>query len=296
MTPPAAPIPQMSVPRSAAPPRPALWKRILDSRFAPPVFITLILLVGNLSFGILESYQKTLLAIVTAIVAEMALGRIFLGKWPHPASAYITGISVGILLRSPGYWPYALCAALSITSKYAVRVRGRHLFNPSNFGICALLFLASESVAGLSIQWGNNMASLIVIWVLGALILWRAKRFQITATYVVSFFLLALLRAHITGDPWQSEVSPITGPEYQLFMFFMITDPKTTLRSWKGQCAVAITVAVVEMLLRLDQSIYAPLYALFLVGPPALLIEMWVDARRKRRASVPPTLRPEMAR
>jgi Na+-transporting NADH:ubiquinone oxidoreductase subunit NqrB len=289
MTPSPAAVP------APAPPRPALWKRLLDSRFTPPVFITLILLIGNLSFGILESYQKTLLAIATAMVTEMALGRIFLGKWPHPASAYITGISVGILLRSPAFWPYALCAALSITSKYTLRVKGRHLFNPSNFGICAMLFLASESVAGLSIQWGNNLASLIVIWVLGALILWRAKRFQITATYLISFFLLALLRAHITGDPWQSEVSPITGPEYQLFMFFMITDPRTTVRSWKGQCAVAVCVAVVEMLLRLDQSVYAPLYALFLVGPPALLIEMWLDARRKRKNLPVASLRPEMA-
>jgi len=284
-----------AAPPASAAPRPALWKRLLDSRFTPPVFITLILLGGNLSFGILESYQKTLLAIVTAVVTEMALGRIFLGKWPHPSSAYITGISVGILLRSPAFWPFALCAALSITSKYAVRVRGRHLFNPSNFGICALLFLASESVAGLSIQWGNNFAALIVIWILGSLIVWRAKRFQITATYVVSFFLLALLRAHITGDPWQSEVAPITGPMYQLFMFFMITDPKTTLKSRKGQCAVAAAVAVVEFLMRLDQSVYAPLYALFVVGPPALLIEMWIDGRRKRRMSPVPQLRPEMA-
>ncbi len=288
-------LPAITAPPAGAPPRPVLWKRVLDSRFMPPVFITLILLAGNLSFGILESYQKTLLAIVTAIVAEMALGRIFLGKWPHPSSAYITGISVGILLRSPAFWPFALCAALSITSKYAVRLRGRHLFNPSNFGICALLFLASESVAGLSIQWGNNFAALIVIWILGSLILWRAKRFQITATYVVSFFLLALLRAHITGDPWQSEVAPITGPMYQLFMFFMITDPKTTLKSRKGQCAVAVAVAVVEFLMRLDQSVYAPLYALFVVGPPALLIEMWIDARRKRRLAPVPQLRPEMA-
>jgi len=112
---------------------------------------------------------------------------------------------------------------------------------------------------------------------------------------VISFFLLALLRAHITGDPWQSEVSPITGPEYQLFMFFMITDPRTTLKSWKGQCVVAVAIAVVEMLLRLDQSVYAPLYALFVVGPPALLIEMWLDARRKRRIPTVQALRPEMA-
>lgn len=272
-----------------------LWKRLLDSRFTPPVFITLILLIGNLSFGILESYQKTLLAIATSIVTELVLGKIFLGKWPHPASAYISGISVGMLLRSPDFWPYALCAAITIMSKYVLRYRGRHIWNPSNFGICALLFLASESVAGLSIQWGNNLAALIVIWILGAIILWRAKRFQITATYVISFFLLALLRAHITGDPWQAEVSPITGPEYQLFMFFMITDPRTTVRSWKGQCAVAVAVAVLEMLLRLEQSVYAPLYALFIVGPPALLIEIWMDGRRKRRVA-PLALQPEMAR
>lgn len=283
--------PAAAAPHPAPPPR-ALWKSVLDSRFAPPVFITLILLVGNLSFGILESYQKTLLAIGVSIAGEMILGRIFLRKWPHPASAYITGISVGILLRSPAYWTYALCAALSITSKYALRFRGRHIWNPSNFGICAMLFLASDAVAGLSIQWGNNFASLVVIWVLGSLILWRARRFHITAVYLLSFIALSVLRAHITGDPWQSEVSPITGPMYQLFIFFMITDPKTTVRSRTGQCIVAFAIALVEFFMRLDSSIYAPLYALFWVGPAALFIEMWLDARRKRAAAPATVLNP----
>jgi Na+-translocating ferredoxin:NAD+ oxidoreductase RnfD subunit len=268
----------------------AVWKRVIDSRFTPPVFITLILLVGNLSFGILESYSRTLLAIATSMACEMVLGRIFLKKWPHPSSAYITGISVGILLRSPAYWTYALCAALSITSKYVLRFRGRHIWNPSNFGICAMLFLAADSVSGLSIQWGNNIASLVVIWLLGSIIVWRARRFNITAVYVASFILLSLLRARITGDPWQSEIAPITGPMYQLFIFFMITDPKTTVRSRMGQCIVAFLIAVVEFFMRLGSSIYAPLYALFWVGPLALLIEMWFDSRRTHvaRVIVPP--------
>jgi enediyne biosynthesis protein E5 len=244
--------------------------------YLPPVFITLILLIGHFSFGILESYQKTILAIVSSIGCELVLGRLLVGKWPHLASSYITGISVGILLRSPGYWPYVVCALLAITSKYVIRFRGRHLFNPSNFGICAMLFLASDAVATLSIQWGNNLAAMIVIWTLGSLIVWRVKRFHISAIYVVSFLLLSVIRARLTGDPWLSEVSPITGPEYQLFIFFMITDPKTTLRSRRGQCLVAFLVAVAEFFLRLDQSIYAPLYALFMVGPVALLIESWL--------------------
>src|ERR1700758_577601 len=176
------------------------WKSWLnlENRFVPPVFITLILLVGHLSYGILESYPKTLLAIATSIVAECVLGRIFFGKWPHLASAYITGISVGILVRSPAYWPFALCALTSITSKYVLRVKDRHIWNPSNFGISALLFLAGDYVASLSIQWGNFLAPMLVIWGLGAAIIYRLRRFHITGTYVVSFLAFAFLRAWIT--------------------------------------------------------------------------------------------------
>ena len=270
-----------TAPSTPPPSSPAGWKHFisLDNRYIAPIFITCILLAGHLSFGILESYQKTLLAIGTSILAELILGRIFLHKWPNLASAYITGISVGILLRSPAFWPYALCSLIAITSKYVLRVKGRHIWNPSNFGICVMLFLASDAVASLSIQWGNNLWAMLVIWALGTAIIWRLRRFHICAVYVVSFIALAFLRAWITGDPWQSEISPITGPEYQLFIFFMITDPKTTVRSKLGQCIVAFCVALVEFFLRLDQSIYAPLYALFMVGPTAMLIEMWANSR-----------------
>ena len=264
------------------PPARARWKSLisLDNRYVAPAFITCILLAGHLSFGILESYPKTVLAIVVSILLEFMLGRIFYRKWLHPASAYITGISVGILIRSPAFWPYALCSAISITSKYVLRVKGRHLWNPSNFGISVMLFLAGDTVASLSIQWGNYLWPMLVIWALGAIIIWRLRRFHITATYVVSFIAFALLRSWITGNPWQSEIAPITGPMYQLFIFFMITDPKTTVRSKTGQCVVVFAVALLETVLRLYQIIYAPYYALFIVGPTALLIEMWLDSRR----------------
>ena len=218
------------------PAAPAGWKHFvsLDNRYIAPIFITCILLVGHLSFGILESYQRTLLAIVVSIGTELLLGRIFFHKWVHPASAYISGISVGILVRSPAFWPYALCAAISIMSKYVLRIKGRHIWNPSNFGISVMLFLVPETVASLSIQWGNYLLPMLVIWVLGSVIIWRLRRFHITFTYVVSFIAFAFLRSWITGSPWQSEIAPITGPMYQLFIFFMITDPKTTVRSKDG--------------------------------------------------------------
>ena len=264
------------------------WKRwfSLENRYLAPIFITSILLAGHLSFGILESYKKTLLAIVVSIATELVLGRVFYQKWIHPASAYISGISVGILVRSPAFWPYALCSAISIMSKYVIRIKGRHIWNPSNFGISVMLFLVPETVASLSIQWGNYLLPMVVIWILGSVIIWRLRRFHITGIYVASFVAFAFLRSWITGSPWQSEIAPITGPMYQLFIFFMITDPKTTVRSKTWQCVVVVVIALVEMVMRLQQIVYAPFYALFIVGPTAMLIEIWMDSRRASTATL----------
>jgi Na+-translocating ferredoxin:NAD+ oxidoreductase RnfD subunit len=252
----------------------------IENRYLPPIFITLILLVGQVSFGVLESFSRTLLAIATAVVFELVLTRLVYHKFPVLASAYITGISVGILIRSPEFWPYALTSAIAITSKYVIRWRGRHLWNPSNFAICAMLLIAPEFIATLSIQWGNTIWPMLVVWVLGAFITWRVKRFHITATYVCSFIMLAGVRSLITGHPFLAEVAPITGPMYQLFIFFMITDPKTTVKSKFGQCVVAFFVAVAEMAFRLAQNVDAPYFALTVVGPIAMIIDIWMSSRK----------------
>jgi enediyne biosynthesis protein E5 len=276
--------PATTAPADAPEKKRASWLS-LDNRFIAPVFITFILLIGHLVGGILESYEKTLLAIASAILTEILLGRLFTGKWPHLASAYITGISVGILVRSTATWPYLWCSVVSITSKYVLRVKNRHLWNPSNFGISVWLLLFTG--ATLSVQWGNSLAPMLVIWALGSLIIYRLKRFHISATYVASFFLFALVRSWATGHAFLAEIAPITGPMYQLFVFFMITDPKTTVHSKLGQCAVAFGVALVEMMLRLLEVVHAPYYALFLVGPTANLIEIILTSRRAK---------PEMAK
>jgi Na+-translocating ferredoxin:NAD+ oxidoreductase RnfD subunit len=256
-----------------------------DNRYLPPIFITLILLAGNLSFGLLESFSRTALAIATSMAVEIALTLLIYRKFPHLASAYITGISVGILVRSPAFWPYALCSAIAITSKYVIRWRGRHLWNPSNFAISAMLLLIPEYVAALSIQWGNTIWPMLIVWVLGALIVYRVKRFHITATYVVSFVALSFLRTFFTGHSFLAEVAPITGPMYQLFIFFMITDPKTTVKPRWAQCLVAALVAVAEMILRLAENVNAPYYALAIVGPAANALEIYLsDKRRSHRA------------
>ena len=253
----------------------------LDNRYLPPLLITSILLGAHLSYGILEAWYTTALAIGTAIGAELLMGRVTYGKWPHPASAYISGISAGILVRSTLLWPYFLVSLVSITSKYVLRVKGRHIWNPTNFGVSAAAFLAPATVTVLSIQWGNVLAPMIIIWLLGSVIVWRVGRAHISATYVASFLFFSWVTSLITGTPWSATVAPITGPMYQLFIFFMVTDPKTTVRSKSGQCIVVFLVALVEMILRLNQILYAPFYALFIVGPIAMLVDLWWQDRAR---------------
>ena len=89
-----------------------------------------------------------------------------------------------------------------------------------------------------------------------------------------------MIRAAVTGHPFLGEVAPITGPMYQLFIFFMITDPKTTVRPTWAQCLVAFMVAAVEAMFRLMEFVYAPYYALFLVGPTANLVEIALTKKR----------------
>jgi hypothetical protein len=257
----------------------------IDNRFLPPILITSILVGANLSFGILEGWERTALSIVVAIGTELVLGRITYGKWPHPASAYISGISAGILIRSPFLWPYLFTSFISILSKYVLRVKGRHIWNPTNFGVSAVVLLAPATVTVLSIQWGNAVAPMAVIWLLGAVIVWRVGRAHISATYVAAFFVFSFVRSAITGIPWLATVAPITGPMYQLFIFFMVTDPKTTVRSKKWQCIVVVIVAFVEMLMRLAEVVYAPFYALFVVGSIAMVVEIMRESRSSHRPS-----------
>jgi enediyne biosynthesis protein E5 len=267
---------------SLAQSRASLWEKHYF-KYVPPLFITIILTVGQISFGMLDNYMNIVIAIGASILTEIILASLVLGTWKNLASAYITGISVGILIRSNVIWPYAITAVLSIMSKYVLQYNGKHLWNPSNFGVSWMLFMAPLSVAGLSIQWGNNLLALAVVWILGLFIVNRAKRLHVTLTYVISFIIFAYLRSIISHDAFLAEISPLTGPMYQLFIFFMITDPPTSVSTKKGRILVAILIALVEFIFRLNGFIYAPFYALFLVGPFCRFIDLRKNRLQKNK-------------
>lgn len=256
------------------------------------VLITLILVLGEWRFGALGGYERLLVALGVCLATEATLSWFLLGRRPLLLSSYVSGNSLALLVKplGPVLWPFAVGAMLSIASKYVLRYRGRHLWNPTNFAITALVLLAPAQMAILSEQFGNDLRVNGLIWSIGILIVARAKLLHVTATYVVAFLALAGLRHLVTGQPLLAEIAPITGPMYQLFVFFMITDPATTVSSRRGRMLVVILIALAETAIRLGNDFHvgwlAPLApipaiaALAIVGPIARAIDLKRLSRR----------------
>jgi Na+-translocating ferredoxin:NAD+ oxidoreductase RnfD subunit len=269
----------------AASPRPGFR---YDPRYTAPLFITSILLIAHFYMGGLKSPMHTGAAIAAALLTEAVLGRIMTGKVPHLASAYVSGISAGILIRTEAIWPFALCGAIAIASKYVLRWRGRHLWNPTNFAIAALLIVGHGQISTLGADFGNSFGPAMVIWVMGAFILYKLRRLHQPVAFFGALAVFALLRTALNGRWTLEEFAPMTGPMYQLFAFFMITDPKTTVTTKRGQIIVVILVAAMETVFRLLHNTHAAYYALFTVGPIANVIELWWLGKKKAVAAPDP--------
>ena len=276
------------------------WERgrRLDPRYLIAFLITLVLVVAQLRYQVVGGYDRLVLALITCMATEAVLSWFDRGKVVNLQSAYISGISLTLLVKPQGgaLWPFVLGAVLAISSKYVLRYRDNHLWNPTNFAIVALLLAAPDRVSVLSHQWGNDVTTNLVIWAFGLAIAARVRVLHITLTYLASFLLLNTLRSVMLGQAVLPEIAPITGPMYQLFVFFMITDPRTVVRRRTWQMAVTVIIALAEALIRFasDQgwplptafNAAPPLVALFLVGPVA----KWIDLRSVRRPEAPAVL------
>jgi Na+-transporting NADH:ubiquinone oxidoreductase subunit NqrB len=267
----------------------------IDPRYLIAFLITLVLVAAQFRYHMVGGYERLAVALATCMAVEALLSWFVRGRVVNLQSAYISGISLTLLLKPQGgaLWPFMLGGFIAIASKYVLQYKGNHLWNPTNFAITTLLLAAPGTISVLSHQWGNDLATNLVIWAFGLAIVARVRVLHITLSYVAAFLLFNGLRSLAMGQPLWPEIAPITGPMYQLFVFFMITDPRTIVRHRWWQIVVVIIIALVETLIRLasDQALPLPLafnvapafMALAIVGPVA----KWIDLRRSGSASKP---------
>jgi Na+-translocating ferredoxin:NAD+ oxidoreductase RnfD subunit len=267
------------------------WERAnkIDPRYLIAFLITLVLVAAQLRYHMLGSYDRLALALGVCLATEAVLSWFDRGKVVNLLSAYISGISLTLLIKPQGgaLWPFVLGGVLAISSKYVLRYRGNHLWNPTNFAVAALLLLAPDRVSVLSHQFGNDLTTNLVIWIFGLVVVARVGVLHITLTYLASFLLLNSARALALGQPVLPEIAPITGPMYQLFVFFMITDPRTIVRGKQRQIVVAVLIAVMEALIRFGSDKGWPLPTAFNAAPAFLALALvgpvakWLDLHRR---------------
>ena len=260
---------------------PVVLPNVRDPRLHVAAVIISVHVLGQVGLHFWVSIPQILAAILTCAVLEVALTFRHTRMLVWPASAMLTGSGVALILRVVGtqpddpwstnaWWLYAAVAGLSLLSKYVIRYRGSHVFNPSNIGlVVAFIVLGTTRVEPLDFWWaplnGWMLAAYAVILVGGLLITRRLHLLALAAAFWVTLAIgLGTLAAsgHCMTARWA--FGPVCGvdywrvivtsPEVLIFLFFMITDPKTVPTGAVGRVAFGVLVGIVSTLLMAPQT------------------------------------------
>ncbi len=257
--------------------------RQLD-RFRDPRYYQIAVLTSLVCFGVVAldfgiQWQNALTIVSTALAVQF-IGTLHAGL-PRfdPLSPLITSLSLTLLLRTDEVALAAAAAAIAIGSKFLLRFRGKHVFNPANVALVTLM-LASDQAWVSSGQWGSAAIGAFTLACLGFLVLTRARRAETTIAFLLIYASMLFGRAVWLGDPLAIPMHQLQNGALLIFAFFMISDPKTTPNSATGRVLFATIVATIAFVI---QFIYyepnGPILALIISAPAVPLIDTIMQGR-----------------
>jgi Na+-transporting NADH:ubiquinone oxidoreductase subunit NqrB len=216
-------------------------------RFDPRLY-QISALAGLLLYGVTRlefeiTPPRIALLLLTVLAVQLACTRLWRLPTFDPRSALISGLSLCLLLRTNSTALAIAAAVIAVASKFVIRVRSKHLFNPTNFGIVALM-LVTGGVWVSPAQWGNIAFYAFLVTCLGGLVVHRAARSDVTFAFLGTHVALLFGWSAWLGQPWSVPLHRLESGALLLFSFFMISDPKTTPDSRAGRILFAVLVAV----------------------------------------------------
>jgi Na+-transporting NADH:ubiquinone oxidoreductase subunit NqrB len=244
----------------------------LDARWFVLVNNALLLTWGLAFFGLQRDAVQISSCLAVAVACELALAR-----WSKKVSSGSTldrvlssataAASTLVLLRSSSEWFYALAAAIAIVSKYVVLdARGRHVFNPTNFAIVFAVALLPDYLFVRPDQFSGSPWLMAQIVLFGVLAVVRGARYRTTLGYYATVLLAGLPVGRAVGLKALWVLAPEMNTSTLIFACLMMTDPRTTPASGRGQLAFGAAVAAIHLSLRFAQIPYSPFIALFVVA------------------------------
>jgi Na+-translocating ferredoxin:NAD+ oxidoreductase RnfD subunit len=224
--------------------------------------------------------EQVVLTFAAGLLTQAACWTLSPAKPRSLRSAIITCLSLSLLLRADNLFAHPIAAAAAIFSKSLFRIRGKHLFNPATFGVIfAIVFLPGTWVSPG--QWGQDVAIAGWVMMLGVLVTNRARRGDISWTFL-AFYLGALaLRVEYLGQRFAVWTHQLESGALLLFAFFMISDPMTGPNDRRGRVAPAALVAAIAYVwqVRLYHT-NGLIWALFLAAPCVPLWDAIWPARK----------------
>jgi Na+-transporting NADH:ubiquinone oxidoreductase subunit NqrB len=235
-----------------------------DPRITLAIALTAWTVFGQTFLYFNRDVQQILVAVGGAMLVDMLLAFVLRREILVPLSAYITGLSVGILLESYDWRVFLVASTWGIASKYFLRAGDRHFFNPSNFAIVSGIVL-SHGIATVApgSQWGGDFRVALLILGLGLLMMKRVNRLDLVLAWLAGYMVMSLLRVALGQGGLVFAFGPMTGAEFTLFTFSMLPDPKTNPPTRRGRIAWGLLIALLDGVLRLFEVRYSMFYALF---------------------------------
>ena len=235
-----------------------------DPRWTLATALTLWTVLGQTAYYFNRNPLQLGIAFAFACILDFTVMACLRRQLALPLSAYITAMSVGLLLESYDWRVYLIAPAWGILSKYLLRDRTRHFFNPSNFAIVMTLVFGHglASVAPGS-QWGADYRLAFAILALGLLMMLRLKLLDVVLAWMGGFVVMSLLRMALGQGGLVFALGPMTGAEFALFTFSMLPDPKTSPPTRAGRVGWGLSIAVMDGVLRYLEVRYSMFYSLF---------------------------------
>ena len=216
--------------------------RQLDPRIYQISVLAGLLVFGLTRLGFYVTTWQCAAVIAVAVLTQRLCSRFWRVSFEWKSSV-ISGLSICLLLRAETVLLLLGAAAIAVASKFVIRVRGKHLFNPTNLAI-AVLLIATDKAWISPGQWGSHAFFAFLMACAGGLVANRAVRSDVTYAFIAAYFSLVVGRALWLGDPLSIPLHKLQNGSLLLFAFFMISDPKTTPDTRLGRIIFAIAVAV----------------------------------------------------
>ncbi len=256
----------------------------LDARYFQLIFQTLFLCYGLWWLGWTAGWQHYAISIGGCLLFNYSFESLRQHRWlpltgPRGLewwglSAMISSMSLCLLLKTNHPATSALAALLTVSSKYLFRYRNKHLFNPSAFGIVAVMLITKDAWLSPA-QWGSNTVIFFFVCTLGTIVVTRVQKLDISLAFLLGFVgLLYWRQVAVLGWPADYFLHSVTTGSLLLFSFFMISDPRTAPDHPVARILWALLIAFVSFYTASFQWKYnTPIWTLVMAAPLVPLLD-----------------------